>query len=446
MRKQMLYVTLPVCLAIVVAGSWLAKAGSLTPPVGPVASTMVTLDDIMVAVTTASGDPRIPIDTLPFGIGAPGSYVVTMPLTSVGLPGITVSASNVTIDLNGFNLTGMMAGPGEVGIIVDPLVTNVTILNGTISGWGDSGIDMAGPGEGHRVDGVTVELCGGSGIVLSSDCDVKNCIVRFNEGDGIVTTDNCRIVDTVAVSNGFPAGAGPGFGDGIYLGGANNSLEGCVLGDNYDDGVSVAFLSNTAHDCTAEGNGLGSGLGYGFLGVQRLTDCSMSENTGLGAFVSHGVVVNCVAEDNGGTGISVEFSHVSDCYADSNGDNGIFGLQSRIRDCNVTENADDGIEGSSGNFITGNNCNANLANGILITGEFNTIENNHMVANGLDGVDTAAAAMAGFPTNAIFSNRATGSMSLIDYDLDFVTNTYGVIFVGPGMTPAAAGSNANISY
>jgi type VI protein secretion system component Hcp len=46
MRKQAIWVTLPICAAIVVAGAWLARAGDLNPPAGPVAPTMNTLSEI----------------------------------------------------------------------------------------------------------------------------------------------------------------------------------------------------------------------------------------------------------------------------------------------------------------------------------------------------------------------------------------------------------------
>ncbi len=46
MPKQAIWVTLPICVAIVIAGAWLARAGDLNPPAGPVAPTMKTLSEI----------------------------------------------------------------------------------------------------------------------------------------------------------------------------------------------------------------------------------------------------------------------------------------------------------------------------------------------------------------------------------------------------------------
>jgi hypothetical protein len=52
MRNRFWDTTVPVCLAIVVIGGWLATAGTLTPPAGPVAPTMKTLDEISAQIGT----------------------------------------------------------------------------------------------------------------------------------------------------------------------------------------------------------------------------------------------------------------------------------------------------------------------------------------------------------------------------------------------------------
>ena len=63
MSKQLLHVTLPVCAAIIAAGAWLSSAGDLDPPVGPVAPTMKTLEEIYDLIGASSGgESRIAVD------------------------------------------------------------------------------------------------------------------------------------------------------------------------------------------------------------------------------------------------------------------------------------------------------------------------------------------------------------------------------------------------
>src|SRR5687768_1232856 len=78
--------------------------GSLTPPGSP-GPTFKTLTQV---------EPRTPIASLPFTISAPGSYYLTTNLT--GSTGISIRSSHVSLDLNGFAVTGSGAGSGTDGI------------------------------------------------------------------------------------------------------------------------------------------------------------------------------------------------------------------------------------------------------------------------------------------------------------------------------------------
>src|SRR5437588_4797633 len=71
--------------------------GNLTPLNAP-NPTMKSLDQI---------EPRTPISSLPLAITSSGSYYLTTNLTGVsGSDGITVTATDVTLDLNGYSLIG----------------------------------------------------------------------------------------------------------------------------------------------------------------------------------------------------------------------------------------------------------------------------------------------------------------------------------------------------
>src|SRR3954451_7441888 len=92
-------------LVWLVLPSALFAQGSLTPPAGP-APTMKTLDQVeartIINATKTPGDP-----TNQFIISAPGSYYLTGNITGVsGKNAISINASNVAVDLNGFTITG----------------------------------------------------------------------------------------------------------------------------------------------------------------------------------------------------------------------------------------------------------------------------------------------------------------------------------------------------
>jgi hypothetical protein len=110
--------------------------GSLTPPGAP-ASTMKTLQQV---------EPRTPLDAthtpgdnyVQFQIATPGSYYLTTNVLGVsGKDGIRITASNVTLDLNGFSLLGT-SNAGN-GLSLFGGYENITVRNGSVSGWSAEG-------------------------------------------------------------------------------------------------------------------------------------------------------------------------------------------------------------------------------------------------------------------------------------------------------------------
>ena len=122
------------------------------------------------------------ITTVPFPISSPGLYYLTVNLTSSNpnLYAIPVFADDVTIDLNGFCLTGpgKGSGSGNNGIRVAEGHTNVEIRNGSIKAFGNDGIQSQTACTGIRVVGVRVRDTETGINLQGSDNLVMDCTVR----------------------------------------------------------------------------------------------------------------------------------------------------------------------------------------------------------------------------------------------------------------------------
>ena len=215
--------------------------------------------------------PGTPIDHLPFPISTAGYYYVTRPLTgTTGQPGITISSSNVTVDLGGFTLGGG-ASPGD-GISVGAF-RNVTIRNGAVRAWGN-GIQALACGD-CRVDNVQASSNSITGFKIGAQSDISNCNASLNGGLGI-------FVDSGTVRN-------------------------CTITENRDGGVTVESNS------FVEGNrvsGNGSTVFLGSLAVEGglnvIRDNQIVGNTGTDVFIKSGATANvltgnvyCVGSDLG---------------------------------------------------------------------------------------------------------------------------------------------------
>lgn len=229
-----------VVLVLVVSGA-LARGvwgGPLDPPAAP-GSTMKTLEQV---------EPRTPISSLPYTISQSGSYYLTGDLTGVsGQPGISVTASDVTIDLNGFTLIGVPGSTDGISAAAGP--NRIAVLNGRVRNWGAHGVNLqhAHDGRYERLqtsDNVWVGIYAGSGSIISESTShhngwgiyvtseastmdggiVRNCVVSYNTSDGIVVADGVLVKDNVSKANAFA---------GIHVVGTRNRIEGNNVTDHY---------------------------------------------------------------------------------------------------------------------------------------------------------------------------------------------------------------------
>lgn len=213
----------------------------------------------------------------PVTITSPGSYILTSDLVLVtALGGIVVQADHVTLDLNGFGLTGTDDAWGiQLG------ANFVEIRNGYIRDF-LVGIGPQTVGEdamSSRVIGVRSTSNVTYGIRLGDDGMVMNCTVTDNGQDGILLGAFGTARGNVSSNNG---NAGIEGGGGLVV--REN-----VARDNGHDGIDVGGNSVVAGNTAASNNANGIQAGQGSVVV----DNSANSNGGHGIdLVGTGLLVS----------------------------------------------------------------------------------------------------------------------------------------------------------
>jgi len=178
------------------------------------------------------------ITSLPYTISAPGAYTLSNNLTANGTDGIDVNASNVSIDLGGFTLAD--AQKQGAGINVSSGMSNVSVQNGTITGFYSD-----------------VAFFSGSGDTLTN---VQ--VLNFSPFGVIVEANNSLIQNCTVVGTGNSAA-----GILIYqcggVGVRNNQISECNTGI-YTVGATSpnALIENYEANCTTSGLSLDSKTKY----------------------------------------------------------------------------------------------------------------------------------------------------------------------------------------
>ena len=135
-----------------------------------------------------------------------GSYVVVNNISSAGIHCLVFNAGPVTLDLNGFTVSGT----GYTNGILALNLTSVVVRNGTVKGFARS-VNLHGTTDGV-VDGVRA-LTGtnANGITVGDNGTVKNCVVSGHTLGGIQAGKNAKIFNDI-VSNNTGQGGGATLG------------------------------------------------------------------------------------------------------------------------------------------------------------------------------------------------------------------------------------------
>ncbi len=308
---------------------------------------------LMSAVVAYAGDGRLEISQamMPYAITNSGSYMATEPLRGVsGSDGITVAASGVTLDLNGFALTGVSGS--RTGCVVRTGCINVVIRNGIVRGWGQSGIDAAS----------------------ASNSMAQNIQATGNGGDGIRMGPLSLVIDCAAQRNG---------GDGIHLG-PSGLMTGCVARNNGRHGIwvedHVTLSASTARE--NQGHGIRADR------VVAIVEASTRDNRADGIRADAGsLVANSIASGNSSNGVSLVGPGCKVQRSSAFG-NGVVGFSlstySMIEDCAARLNTNGGVRLTNGCYALNNTLDSNAGGpGLRMQGISSRIENNHAVKNGI---------------------------------------------------------------
>ena len=417
MKSHLLKLWCAFCVALPLAAF---GQGSLTPP-GTPAPTMKSLDQVASTGIPIDADHLSNDASNHFIIGSPGSYYLPRNLTVTKTNGIEITAPDVTIDLNGFEIA-RNSGVGGAAIKTLGLAHRFTIKNGSITGIGGNTFQSAvqcdsstrsgafldltvsgvasGSGNGALESGIgyVIERCrvhgssGFAGIFARGGSTISHCTASAGTfkngifaGEGCAL-DHCAVFDNTSEttpSAGINAGAG-------------NVLVGCVVRSNNvspdasgtTTAVGILLGSGTMKDCSATNND-GDGIQAGSAGPVTIEGCTAHTNQGNGiSTVADGSVIStCAVSLNGKK--AAQFNTAADGIRIT--------ARTRVVNCTSFNNAHHGIENTSnGNraYIEGCIMQGNGGFAIALPASTNVIVHNQVGGNSGGGINQSGGNIA----------------------------------------------------
>ncbi len=213
----------------------------------------------------------------PVTIGQSGSYRLTgnLTVTNPATTALQVSASSVTIDLNGFTIQGPTSCTGvpldcsptgsASGINAQNL-SDIRVFNGVVRGFPEFGVIV---GTGGRLESVHADNNGAIGITVGGSSVVISSTAAKNGTNGIQATSGSG--STIATSSASSNGA-------VGFSVSRSVVSNCTAVENLADGIRAA-TSTTVSGCVAISNG---GAGIRALDGSLIIGSTAKQNTGGG--------------------------------------------------------------------------------------------------------------------------------------------------------------------
>lgn len=279
--------------------------GPITPPVGPPAASMKTLDQVEARRPLVAGTPGVTIGgSGTITIAQSGSYYLTGNLIVTSGDGIQINSGGVTLDLNGQTISSSNASGSGNGISIAGAVENVEIHGGHIRGGatlagttftaggfinGVSGTQSPSPPAAVLIHHLTVSSLSGSGITLtmignaSRDTSVSDCILKNIGIAGVLA----GTVQNTTLTNGGRTGIG------------GRQIENCSATVFGNDASSYGITGDIVDHCYGK-----SDRGFGIYGTVVNHSIGIGGNIAVAGIVAEGSANYCHGTRTGGQAIN----------------------------------------------------------------------------------------------------------------------------------------------